>query len=188
MKLITLIWTKEPRSQPQAKSACLRVSLHVFINSYFVASTKRIKGIPGNLANSYLSTYGHYYGGYMADWINYLTRLNNVERIEIDILNKTILPAHLETPALLIDLTKLQGILEHELNNIGFEMSFIQKAVMKFEVPIHDLRARAVYCTPFLVDVNGKIYKPKRRVVDIAYDDDFPGNVTSPEVLNRDGD
>jgi len=59
---------------------------------------------------------------------------------------------------------------------------------MKFEVPIHDLRARAVYCSPILVDVNGKTYKPKRSVVDIAYDDDFPGNVTSNEVQNPDGD
>lgn len=118
----------------------------------------------------------------MADWINYLARLNNVGIIEIDILNKTILPSHLENRALLVDLNKLQGILEHELNNIGFEMSFIQKAVMKFEVPINDSKARAVYCSPILVDVNGKIYKPKRRVVDIAYDDDFPKKEDSDEM------
>ena len=58
-----------------------------------MAKAKNLNGLPGNLAFSYLSTLGYYDGGYMADWINYVAREKNIANIEIDILNKDIIPA-----------------------------------------------------------------------------------------------
>lgn len=139
-----------------------------------MGKTKNLNGIPGNLALSYLSTLGYYDGGYMADWLNFIARDKNVKEIEIDILNSGIEPEETDIKPLKADLKKLRGILEKELSNNGFEMDFIKKAVMKFEIPIDNPRFKnTVYCYPFIEDVNGKIYKPKKRIIETAYEVDF---------------
>ncbi|UWX55746.1 hypothetical protein NYZ99_04800 [Maribacter litopenaei] len=139
-----------------------------------MGKTRNLNGIPGNLALSYLSTLGYYDGGYMADWLNYIARDKNVKEIEIDILNSGIEPVETDIRPLKADLKKLRGILEKELSNNGFEMDFIKKAVMKFEIPIDNPRFKnTVYCYPFIEDENGKIYKPKKRIIETAYEVDF---------------
>ncbi|RBP26937.1 hypothetical protein DFR65_1137 [Oceanihabitans sediminis] len=126
-----------------------------------MGKTRNLNGIPGNLALSYLSTLGYYDGGYMADWLNFIARDKNVKEIEIDILNSEIEPEETDIKPLKADLKKLRGILEKELSNNGFEMDFIKKAIMKFEIPIDNPRFKnTVYCYPFIEDENGKIYKP----------------------------
>lgn len=139
-----------------------------------MGKTRNLNGIPGNLALSYLSTLGYYDGGYMADWLNFIARDKNVKEIEIDILNSRIEPKETDIKPLKWDLKKLRGILEKELLNSGFEMDFIKKAVMKFEIPIDNPRFKnTVYCYPFIEDENGKIYKPKKRIIETAYEVDF---------------
>ncbi|PIA77425.1 hypothetical protein BFR04_08230 [Gaetbulibacter sp. 4G1] len=139
-----------------------------------MGKTRNLNGIPGNLALSYLSTLGYYDGGYMADWLNFIARDKNVKEIEIDILNSGIEPKETDIKPLKADLKKLRGILEKELSNNGFEMDFIKKAVMKFEIPIDNSRFKnTVYCYPFIEDENGKIYKPKKRIIETAYEVDF---------------
>jgi hypothetical protein len=137
-----------------------------------MAKARNLNGIPGNLAYSYLSTLGYYDGGYMADWINYIAREKNVAEIEIDILKKTVTPKEVEIKPLIADLEKLKGIIQTELKNNGFEMSFITKAIMRFEIPINSLNP-IVYCYPHLEDENGKIYKPKNRIAEVAYEVNF---------------
>ncbi|GAA3592659.1 hypothetical protein Q4Q39_05715 [Flavivirga amylovorans] len=139
-----------------------------------MGKTRNLNGIPGNLALSYLSTLGYYDGGYMADWLNFIARDKNVKEIEIDILNNGIDPEETDIKPLKADLKKLRGILEKELSNNGFEMDFIKKAVMKFEIPIDNPKFKnTVYCYPFIEDENGKIYKPKKRIIETAYEVDF---------------
>ncbi|UKM66187.1 hypothetical protein GSB9_02766 [Flavobacteriaceae bacterium GSB9] len=139
-----------------------------------MGKTRNLNGIPGNLALSYLSTLGYYDGGYMADWLNFIARDKNVKEIEIDILNNGISPEETDIKPLKADLKKLRGILERELSNNGFKMDFIKKAVMKFEIPIDNPRFKnTVYCYPFIEDENGKIYKPKKRIIETAYEVDF---------------
>ena len=137
-----------------------------------MAKAKNLNGLPGNLAQSYLSTLGYYDGGYMADWINYIAQENKISELEIDILNKTIVPKVFEVEALLHDLEKLKNIIAVELKNNGFESSFIKNATLKFEIPIHEKNS-TVYCFPELEDENGKVYKPKVRVVETAYESNF---------------
>ena len=139
-----------------------------------MGKTRNLNGIPGNLALSYLSTLGYYDGGYMADWLNFIACDKNVKEIEIDILNNEIEPEETDIKPLKADLKKLRGILEKELSNNGFKMDFIKKAVMKFEIPIDNPRFKnTVYCYPFIEDENGKIYKPKKRIIETAYEVDF---------------
>ncbi|MFN8284459.1 MAG: hypothetical protein U0U67_14655 [Chitinophagales bacterium] len=142
---------------------------------------RNLNGLPGNIGLSYLSSLGYYNGGYMADWINYIARKEKVAELEIDILNRTITPKRVEIKPLFNDITKLQNIIESELNKNGFENSFITKAVMKFEIPIDSPNIkRKIYCYPVLEDVNGKIYKPKKRIIETAYETNF-----NPDYTNK---
>ncbi|PJX28592.1 hypothetical protein CAP47_00025 [Psychroflexus sp. S27] len=152
-----------------------------------MGKTRNLNGIPGNLALSYLSTLGYYDGGYMADWLNFIARDKNVKEIEIDILNNEIEPEETDVKPLKVDLKKLRGILEKDLSNNGFKMDFIKKAIMKFEIPLDDPKFKnTVYCYPFIEDENGKIYKPKKRIIETAYIADFNPTIyiRKPKVKN----
>lgn len=148
-----------------------------------MAKAKNLNGLPGNLAFSYLSTLGYYDGGYMADWINYIAREKNIAKIEIDILNKDMIPKEAAIKPLFADLEKLKDIIQTELKNNGFEMSFIKKAIMRFEIPIDLPNIKpTIYCYPYLEDKNEKIYKPKKRIIETAYEISFnPKNKTEIE-------
>ena len=135
---------------------------------------RNLNGLPGNIALSYLSTLGYYCGGYMADWINYIARKEKVAELEIDIYNRTIRPKQVEIKPLFSELTKLEKIIKSELNKNGFESDFIVKAILKFEIPIDSPNIkRTIYCYPILEDVNGKIYKPKKKIIETAYETNF---------------
>ncbi len=139
-----------------------------------MGKSRNLNGIAGNLALSYLSTLGYYDGGYMADWLNYIAREKNIKEIKVDILNNQIEPKETEIKPLKADLKKLREILKKELSNNGFEMDFIRNAVLKFEIPIDNPSFKnTVYCYPFIEDKTGKIYKPKKRIIETAYEVDF---------------
>ena len=137
-----------------------------------MAKAKNLNGLPGNLALSYLSTLGYYDGGYVADWINFIAQEKKIPNLEVDILNKVITPKEFEVDALLNDLEKLKNIIAVELINNGYEMSFIKSAILSFEIPIQQSNS-TIYCFPQLEDENGKIYKPKQRIVETAYESNF---------------
>ena len=139
-----------------------------------MGKTRNLNGIPGNLALSYLSTLGYYKGGYMADWLNYIAHEKKIKEIEIDILNSKIEPTETDIRPLKADLNKLREILNKELFIHGFENDFIKKAIMKFEIPIDNPRFKnTIYCYPFIEDETGKIYKPKKRIIETASEVDF---------------
>lgn len=139
-----------------------------------MGKARNLNGTPGNLALSYLSTLGYYDGGYMADWLNFIARDKNIKKIKVDILNDKIEPEEADIKPLKADLKKLREILKKDLANSGFEMEFIKKAIMEFEIPIDNPRIKnTVYCYPFIEDKNGKIYKPKKRIIETAYEVDF---------------
>ena len=139
-----------------------------------MGKTRNLNGIPGNLALSYLSQLGYHNGGYMADWVNYIAHDKMIDVIEIDILNSKIEPLETDIQPLKSYLSKLREILKKELNSNGFELDFIKKAVLRFEIPIDNPRIKStVFCYPFIEDCNGKIYKPKKRIIETAYEIDF---------------
>lgn len=139
-----------------------------------MGKSKRLNGIAGNLALSYLSTLGYYNGGYMADWLNYIARKNNINEIEIDILNNSIKPKVTDIKPLKNDLNKLKNILRTELDNNGFEMDIIRYAFMKFEIPINKIELKnTVFCTPIIEDITGKRYTSKNKIVETALSSSF---------------
>ncbi len=139
-----------------------------------MGKTRNLNGLPGNLALSYLSTLGYYDRGYMADWLKHISIKLGINKIEIDILGKSITPKEAEIKPLLADLNKLNGIINQELTNNGFESNFLTKAVLRFDIPLDE---KVVHCFPLLEDTNGKIYEPKNRITETAYESDFdPSN------------
>lgn len=135
---------------------------------------RNLNGTPGNLALSYLSSLGYYDGGYMADWLNFIARDKKIKEIEIDILYNKITPLEADSKPLKVHLKKLRGILKKELLNNGFETNFIKKAIMKFEIPIDNPRINdLVYCYPYIEDENEKVYRPKKKITQIAYEVNF---------------
>jgi hypothetical protein len=143
-----------------------------------MGKTRNLNGIPGNLALSYLSSLGYYRGGYMADWLNYIGHSKNIKNIEIDILNSKVVPEEADIRALKWDMKKIRGIMSKELTNNGFEFDFIKKAVLRFEIPVEDPKFKnTVYCYPFIEDENGKVYKPKKRIIETAYTPNFKPNI-----------
>ena len=144
-----------------------------------MAKAKNLNGLPGNIAMSYLSTYGYYDGGYMADWINYIAREYDLKEIEIDVLNKKIKPKVADIKPLHNRLEQMNLLISKELENHGFENGFIKKAVMNFEIPIDDVKFQnTIYCYPFIEDENGRIYKPKKRIIETAYETEFNAKKT----------
>jgi hypothetical protein len=126
---------------------------------------RNLKGLPGNLALSYLST--TYNGnGLMSDWINYIAQNNEFTEIEVDILNKKVLPKEAESKPLLHSVEKLRGMIKSNLTKNGLDVSFITKAIMRFEIPLDDSGVTPeIYCFPFVEDETGEIYKGKKKII-----------------------
>ena len=127
--------------------------------------TKNLRGIPGNLALSYLSTLGYYEDGYMSDWIIRMFNKLDIREIKIDILNEKIFPETATIKPLLSDLPKLKDILKRELKNNDFDKEFIVKAELNFE----QLDKQTLKCFPILEDKNGKLYFPKKAIIEQSY-------------------
>jgi hypothetical protein len=145
---------------------------------------KTLRGLPGNLAQSYLSTLSHYDGGYMGDWIYSIALTKEIKEIEVDILGKSIFPKEAELKPLLAYLDKLISIVEKELEENGFKFSFIKKAVLRFEIPFDDktYQTRTIYCFPSVVDINGKTYKPKKRIIELCDSKFDPNKISKYET------
>lgn len=132
--------------------------------------TKSLNGLPNNLAKSYLGTLSYYKGGYMADWLVYVGKVEAITTLELDILNETVNPEIDLKKPFLVHLKRLKNIISVELLNHGFESSHIVKAILKFEIsPTRNY----VRCYPSIEDVNGKVYQIKKTIIETAYEVDF---------------
>jgi len=129
-------------------------------------TTKNLRGIPGNLALSYLSTLGYYENGYMADWIIRLFNKLNINEITINIIEENVSPKSAEIRPLTSDIPKLKQILKTELKNNGFEETFIKNAELRFE----QIDKKTLKCFPTLEDINGKKYFPKKPIIETSYE------------------
>jgi hypothetical protein len=135
-----------------------------------MSKTNSLNGLPNNLAKSFLGTLSYYKGGYMADWLVYVSKEEGVTSIELDVLNETISPEIDLKKPLLVHLNRLKNIISTELLNHGFDKSHIVKATLRFEIfPARNY----VKCYPSIEDVNGKVYQIKKTIIETAYEVDF---------------
>lgn len=122
---------------------------------------KKLNGIPGNIADQYLSAMNYYKGAYMADWIYFTAKEHNVSKIRVDVLNNQVFPAKANMKALTYFLFKLRGIIKNQTNNNGFDYKFIKKANLNFEI---SSSSKIIFCNPVIEDINGLIYTSKKTI------------------------
>jgi uncharacterized protein YlaN (UPF0358 family) len=131
---------------------------------------KNLKGLPGNLANSYLSTHSYYHKGYSGDWILYLSNKNGIEKTEINLLTGEITPSCMIHDSLKNDIEKMKQIIQVQLKNNGFKDDFIIEAVLKFKISTDLSKTNnTVVCESYIKLKDGTIYKPKYPTIEIAY-------------------
>lgn len=135
-----------------------------------MSKRKNINGIPNNLIQQYFSTLFYWNGGYMADWIWSASTEKNVSEIEIDILNKKVLPNTIEIKQITTYLDRLKTTISKELINNGFEEDFIVSA--KFDIYISEKfrTQKLLTCIATLIDKEQRIYKSKT-YTEKAYED-----------------
>ena len=129
---------------------------------------RNLRGIPANLANSYLGTMNYYQGGYRADWIAFVAKNHGVTHCEFNVLKQEFDPAYFQVPPLTANSQELVRILHSELLNNGFQISFIDEAVLIIDVNRIGEQTK-VECMPRMRDVEGGLYQPKRKIEELAY-------------------
>ena len=104
----------------------------------------------------------YYRGGYMEDWIWSAAKENNVSNIEIDILQKKVIPKSIEITPITAQLPLLEETINRELTVNGFSTGFFRSA--KFEIYISDENKtkNIFHCIATLEDNDGKVYTSKR--------------------------
>lgn len=118
---------------------------------------KILNGLSYNLAQSYFSTLCYYDKGYMSDWIVNCANELQIDKVEIDILNKQIHPAELNIKPLLVYLDNLKQIIDKTLKGHDLPQDFIVDA--KFVITINE--KRELICENFVKGDNDKVYKTK---------------------------
>ncbi len=137
-----------------------------------MAKRKNINGLPNNLIQQYFSTLFYWNGGYMADWIWNASTEKNISEIEIDILNKTVLPNTIEIKQITTYLDRLKTTISKELTNNGFENDFIVSAKFDIFISAKFRTQKLLTCTATLIDREQRIYKSKT-YTEKAYEDTF---------------
>jgi len=123
-----------------------------------MAKANILNSLSNNLAHSYFSTLNHYDQGYLCDWVVNSTKEISIDRMEIDIMNRQILPKELEIRPFLVYLDGLNNIIQKALKSNKLPDNFIVEA--KFIINI-DHNNRIIKCDGYTKGINGKIYSSK---------------------------
>lgn len=97
----------------------------------------------------------------MADWIWYAAEEKGIQDIEIDIINRTVLPKELEFNAVVAQLPELEKTIDKTLESNSFPKGFIVEAKMLIYISQKYKVQRLLSCTGLLKDKDGKIYEGK---------------------------
>jgi len=123
-----------------------------------MAKANTLNSLVNNLAHSYFSTMNYYDQGYLSDWIVNSTKEISVDKIEIDILKRRIIPEQLEIHPLLFHIDALQNIIKKTLHSNSLPDDFIDE--VKFQITVDHIN-RIICCEGYAKGTNGKIYSSK---------------------------
>lgn len=137
-----------------------------------MSKRKKINGIPNNLIQQYFSTLLYWNGGYMADWIWNASIEKGITEIEIDILNKSVIPISLNIKQITTYLDRLKSTIDKELIINGFQSDFIVSAKMDIHVSSIFQLQKLLTCTATLIDKDQRIYKSKTHT-EKSYENSF---------------
>jgi hypothetical protein len=121
--------------------------------------SKKLNGLPHNIAESFFSSMRYYRGGYMADWVLNAAQKFKVREIKLDVKQKTIMPAQMNIPALRRNLKTSDFVIVSELKANGFESDFISEAEMIIKLDEASFQNRSFFCTAVVIDKEGERYE-----------------------------
>lgn len=122
-----------------------------------MAKPKALNGLPHDLVQSFFSTLRYWEKGYMSDWIVNAAIGLKINKINIDIINKTINPSEFAIRPLLFNINELERIIDKAVLHAGLTRDFIKHA--EFEIDILD--NRCLKCKTTVIAENGKTYQTK---------------------------
>lgn len=122
-----------------------------------MAKPRLINGLPHDLVQSFFSTLRYWEKGYMSDWIVNAAIGLKINKIKIDIINKTINPSEIEIRPILYNINELEKIIDKAVLHAGLTRDFIKQA--DFEIDIFD--NRWLKCKTTVIAENGKIFQTK---------------------------
>jgi hypothetical protein len=123
---------------------------------------KNLNGIPHNITKSFFGTERYYNGGYMGDWLLNAAKQLHLAEASLDVLQSSFSPKQLNIRPLILNAQELKEIIDKELTANGFDQDFIEEAVIDFQFPNFKVHNTRFYCSPYLIDINGKRYEGGR--------------------------
>lgn len=126
--------------------------------------SKKLNGLPHNIADSFFSSLRYYMEsptrkGYMADWVLNAAETFNVREIKLDVKQHKIVPAIMSIAALRRNLKSADFVIESELKANGLKKDFITEAEMIIKLDDTSFKKRFFYCTTVVFDKEGKRYE-----------------------------
>jgi hypothetical protein len=133
---------------------------------------KNLNGIPHNITKSFFGTERYWSCGYMGDWLLKAARRLNLKEASLNVMDGTFYPKQLNLHPLTANAKTLKTIIDKELLGNGFDKDFFVEAKIDFQFPDPNIYRTTIYCFPYLVDKEGKIYKTKR-IIEKGLEEDF---------------
>jgi hypothetical protein len=122
-----------------------------------MAKPRLINGLPHDLVQSFFSTLRYWEKGYMSDWIVNAAQELKINKIRIDIINKTIDPKDIEIKPIIFNINELDKIIDKAITNAGLTRNFIKQAYFDIDI----FNDRYLKCQTIIIAENEKKYQAK---------------------------
>lgn len=123
---------------------------------------KNLNGLPHNITKSFFGTERYYNRGYMSDWLLNAAKQLHLAEASLDVMQASFSPKQLNIRPLILNAQDLKGIINKELRANGFDQDFIKEAAIDFQFPDPKIHNTRFYCSPYIVDIDGKRYESGR--------------------------
>lgn len=120
-----------------------------------MAKPRLLNGLPHDLVQSFFSTLRYWEKGYMSDWIVNAAKELKIQKLRIDIINKSIDPKEIEIKPIVYTINELDKIIDKSLLNAKLTGDYIKQTY--FDIDILD--DRCLKCKAIIIDENGKKYQ-----------------------------
>jgi hypothetical protein len=145
--------------------------------------TRKLNGLPHNIADSFFSTLKFYDKGYMADWLMNAAEQFKVTDVTLDVLNATVTPASMNIKPLRRTLPSLRYVIDSELTANGLSKDFITEAKMFVHFDDSSFKQRLFYCKTIVKDREGQQYESTHPYG--PTEPKFDASRSSSVILNR---
>jgi hypothetical protein len=150
--------------------------------------SKKLNGLPNNLAESFFSSLKYDNGGYMADWLVAIAQKHTVNEVRLDVIHQSATPSVFNVKPVTLGLGSLKYVISSELEANHLPLDFIAEAALdvKFNIPYYS--KKVIHVFPWVIDKDGKKYEHGRLIFSSTETDfkiDKPPLVLHKSKLNK---